>query len=338
MYLAMKDAIARTRNNHPDYKKHVAMPNFIMGSLILAIAIFVLFDQMVLYFFTVIAIFIALVLIIPAQLILSIYKVDWFSIILIFLLSFLVATYKNSITNHYNLLFLLYALIAVLYYPLQYTKGLTKPAWVKKYRVVIITGLLSFIGLSASVKYYYYHKHQKVVTPILNPHPKYFVHITGNIQPHMRYPMTVKFRASYAGYDPSCQVWVNELEGIPGLPAHHTVYAAHPDAKGNYSINIPIDKYKLGKCQWKMAWIMIKFLAKGVSKKDRLEDGEDWGDMIRFGNENSSDELPAYPDSNHATLYCNKIGFQNCKGDYLSGGYVKSVKRNRSYSFVQNIS
>lgn len=176
-----------------------------------------------------------------------------------------------------------------------------------------------------------------VPQPMLNPNPKYFVTISGNIQPHMRYPMTVKFKAVYAGYHPQCQVWVNKLEGVPGLPAHHKIYAAHPDAKGNYVVRIPIDAYLPGKCQWKMAWVMVSFLPKKLDNKNKSEYQDPWSDMIRFGHRGNANELPMYPDFSNATSLCGSDGSWNCLGEDITGSYVKNVSRNKSFHFIQNI-
>jgi hypothetical protein len=173
-----------------------------------------------------------------------------------------------------------------------------------------------------------------VPQPKLNPHPKYFVTISGNIQPHMRYPMTVKFKAVYAGYHPQCQVWVNKLAGVPGLPAHHKIYAAHPDAKGNYAVRIPIDAYLPGKCQWKMAWVMEAIMSTTPKNKD--EKSWPWFDSIHFGRF-SANELPSFPIHTKALSLCGKGGFEQCTGTDLIPGYTKYVPRETSYHFIQDI-
>ena len=122
--------------------------------------------------------------------------------------------------------------------------------------------------------------------PKLNSHPKYFVTITGNIEPHMPYPMTIMFKATYAAYHPKCGVWISRFEGVKGLAGHSVYYPAQPNTQGNYQVKIPIDGYLPGKCDWKMAWVMDAFVAK-IPPKNDWADIPLWGDMIRFGSKGS---------------------------------------------------
>ena len=85
--------------------------------------------------------------------------------------------------------------------------------------------------------------------PKQNLKPKYFVTISGNIEPHMRYPMTVIYKATYAAYNPNCSTMVNRLEGVPGIPGYSDYYPAKTDSDSNYKVKIPIDKFLQGKCE-----------------------------------------------------------------------------------------
>ena len=62
--------------------------------------------------------------------------------------------------------------------------------------------------------------------PHINPHPKYFVTISGNIEPHMPYPQTLMFRATYGTYNPKCDVWISFIEGVKGLRSSHITCAS----------------------------------------------------------------------------------------------------------------
>jgi hypothetical protein len=196
--------------------------------------------------------------------------------------------------------------------------------------IVVIAGLL---GIHA------YGKYQTAPKP--NPHPKYFVTISGNIEPHMPYPQTLMFRATYGAYNPSCKVWISHLEGVQGIAGHTVYYPAQPNAKGDYKVKIPIDAYKPGKCGWKIAWVMYTTVKHIPPKRDWNDDHLYFGDMIRFAHyKNDPDGLAGYPAYTNATMYCGNYVDPNigCKGTELGGGYAKfDVLRNKSYHFIQNI-
>lgn len=187
---------------------------------------------------------------------------------------------------------------------------------------------------------HYYHKHQLAPKP--NPNPKYFVIVSGNIEPHMPYPQTIMLRATYAGYNPQCKQHVSmfNASGLSYMPAKSVVYAAKPNKQGDYEIKVPIDAYQLGKCDWKIAWVMEGNIAK-VPPKNKWHDLDIWSDMIRFAHyKHDPDGIAGYPVSTTATLYCGKIidPDMGCDGTALVGGYAKfNVLRNKSYHFIQNI-
>ena len=178
-------------------------------------------------------------------------------------------------------------------------------------------------------------KHKEKYRPVLNPHPKYFVTIKGNIQPHMPYPVALFFRATYSANNPACEETTNWLEGIKGMPAKNHYYYIKPNKQGNYKIHIPIDKYVLGHCQWKIAEINVAF-TKPSTIKGQPQNAK-FGDMIRFGNKNSHYETPILPDNKINTLIWNPNGFVASKGGDLSGWYVDHVFRNVNYEYTQNI-
>ena len=172
--------------------------------------------------------------------------------------------------------------------------------------------------------------------PKLNPQPKYFVTISGNIEPHMQYPMTVIYKATYAAYNPNCSTMINRLEGVQGMPGYSDYYPAKPNSHGDYKVKIPIDKFLPGKCGWEIAWTEFSFQPK-LPSANKYSDIWGWNDMIHFGKLGNPQELPGYPITNHGIFYCGKNGIKDCSGSAIIGGYVKYVARNQSYSFTQNI-
>lgn len=172
--------------------------------------------------------------------------------------------------------------------------------------------------------------------PQLNPHPKYFVTLTGNIEKHMPYPMTIMYKATYAAYAPTCGEWISRLEGVQGLAAKNFYYPVKVNQQGNYTVRIPIDKYIPGKCNWKMAWVMLAYVNHLPPRKD-WPYTPTWGDMIRFGKEGNPNELPGQPFKNKGNAYCGKKGSDYCTGDQLAGWYSKYVPREKNYNYVLNM-
>ena len=201
-------------------------------------------------------------------------------------------------------------------------------------KIIALGCALGVILVLALIGLHVWQRHLEKAKP--NPHPKYFVTIKGNIQPDMPYPMTTIYKATYAAYNPTCGVWISRFEGVSGLPAKTVFYPARPDKQGNYKIHIPIDAYQLGKCQWKIAWVMQGFVKK-IPPKKAWPDIWGWNGMISFGKYGSSNELPSYPAYTNATFYCGHGGIDGCTGTGLIGGYVNSVSRKNNYNFIQNI-
>lgn len=180
-------------------------------------------------------------------------------------------------------------------------------------------------------------QHSTKDEPQLNPHPKYFVTISGTINPHLKHRIYYLLRSTYGAYNPKCTVWVNHFEGVKGIPGHTEYYSAKPDANGHYVVKIPIDHYKPGKCNWKIAGISYTFLDNPIPKdKSKVYGG--YGGIISFGHYGHPQELPAKPILNKVSLFhCSSGGINQCDGYTLFPGYEKSVPRNKSYHFIQDV-
>lgn len=208
-----------------------------------------------------------------------------------------------------------------------------------KWKGVYTGWLVAVLIIAAGFGWYGWHRYVVYQEqPKLNPNPKYYVTISGNIQPHMRYPETLLFRATYGAYKPSCHKTINWLAGVSGMPGKPDYYPVHPDAEGNYVVKIPIDRYLAGQCDWKIAWILSSINPIMPPKKD-WPDKTGYSDLIDFGHYGSKTESPGYPVTDNATLYCGKgPSFINCSGTGIVTGYShRDVLRNQSYHFIQNI-
>jgi hypothetical protein len=174
--------------------------------------------------------------------------------------------------------------------------------------------------------------------PQTNPHPKYFVTISGHINPKLSKPIYLGFWARYGAINPKCKVWINRLEGVKGMPAKTQFFKPSPNTKGDYAIKIPIDRYQSGMCDWKMAEVDMTASFKPINS-DYSKNGWNW-QVIVFGS--PKEGLPGLPVNKNftATLnseQCHKVGFNMC-GDMLSGTYSKvSIIQKNNYHFIQNI-
>ena len=193
---------------------------------------------------------------------------------------------------------------------------------------IIVLALAFVFGVYRLYSWYRFSAHKTASS-------KYFVTISGNISPHLKKPMYLGFWAQYAAYNPKCSTWVNWFAGVKGMPAKTVFYPALPNSKGDYVIKIPIDKYRAGRCDWKMVGVLYNVRFHSLSPKLSLNEA---GDMMRFGDKAKGD-LPFAPVSQKETLSnctnLNAIG--GCKGGILLSGYKDRVIRNLQYHFVQNI-
>jgi len=173
-------------------------------------------------------------------------------------------------------------------------------------------------------------------TPKINPHPTYFVTISGHIDPHLKAPVYLGFWASYAGYSQHCEKTANILAGTKKLPGKTKFFPAKTNAEGNYEVKIPVDLYLPGYCDWKIAniitsWQFKKPLDRNSWKKTGVQS------VMSFGNINNEHENPSLPSKkiNTAILCKNKSSF--CGGALILAGYVNNVPRNKNYTLTQNI-
>ncbi len=120
----------------------------------------------------------------------------------------------------------------------------------KRYAALLI---IAAIGCS----YASYHHWQ--YSPHLNSHPKYFMHIRGDIAPALRDKIQLKFVATYATTNPKCRVFVNMLEGVRGDRYLTKNFQAIIAANGTYKLNIPLDYYNQGMCAWHISDIKYQF-------------------------------------------------------------------------------
>ena len=125
--------------------------------------------------------------------------------------------------------------------------------------------MLSIPYLLAGAAVYFFYANEKSIekhevildkryAPILNPHPKYFFTIKGHIDKELMKTMALHFYAVYETNNNKCLRIINNFEGVHG-PRDIRI-AFHPiSTESNFVVHIPIDKFLLGKCLWKLSSI-----------------------------------------------------------------------------------
>ena len=88
--------------------------------------------------------------------------------------------------------------------------------------------------------------------PLLNPSPQYFMTVQGQVDPALIPRLQLHWVATYQTNNPQCNVEINELEGVDSQLYIKKHIPITPDARGNYQLKIPLDKYMPGKCKWKI--------------------------------------------------------------------------------------
>lgn len=169
--------------------------------------------------------------------------------------------------------------------------------------------------------------------PMLNPHPNYFVTISGTIDRKFKKPVYFAFWAIYDGYNPTCSTSTDADDDTSEAPEQSDFYPALPNAQGHYRIVIPIDRYQ-GPCDWKITWIDYSISYQPLPKnEDTVHSAV--GALIQFGRSPSAN--PAFPINHTETLYACKEDLTRCKGHTLTAGNTLFVSRKKSYAFIQNI-
>ncbi len=93
--------------------------------------------------------------------------------------------------------------------------------------------------------------------PIKNPHPKYFMTVRGNIDPRLRFPLTIT--AEYDSTNIACNVETNPMVGAINSRVKNLTYEAQPNQSGDFSLKIPLDYYLPGLCDWHITDIAYSF-------------------------------------------------------------------------------
>jgi len=139
----------------------------------------------------------------------------------------------------------------------------------KKKRFSKIIGLIGMlIFLYYAINHYY---QLGLSTPSINKQANKWITISGHIDPGL----VVKLGASYYTQNPKCK---DGFEGEPGPPFFPRVYnyfvTTKPNSHGDYSIQLPLDKYLSGYCQWQVS--DINYQVSFADEKKKITPSSDY--------------------------------------------------------------
>lgn len=90
--------------------------------------------------------------------------------------------------------------------------------------------------------------------PVLNPTPKYFITYKGFIDPSLNHLVKLTILTIYTSTNPKCRKEINKLEGV-SAPRERLHYSyVKPGPSGHFSYKVPLDKFTLGFCKWRIGW------------------------------------------------------------------------------------
>ena len=156
--------------------------------------------------------------------------------------------------------------------------------------------------------------------PQLNPTPKYFMTVQGNIDPALKNKIKLIWTADYETTNPTCRKAVSAAEGAYESRGKFFNYQTKPDALGNYQIKIPLDQLKEGVCGWKIAT-----LSYSINKIDKT--------IFTFLSDKYFQIKNPSPINN---IQCDTSS--NC--DYKRVEYfnnIRAIKRNKIYQYNLNL-
>ena len=163
--------------------------------------------------------------------------------------------------------------------------------------------------------------------PVVNPHPQYFVTVSGHIDPQLAKAAHLSWGTTALTQNPKCNIHSQDkIKNLLPQQNDITTYPVKTDAQGNYQIKIPIDRYLPGFCQWRMRIMFYKMQYFGnipiaiFSQKYK-----------KLQNRSAGTDIDCYTNNNHQ-LICHFLKH------YGSYGYLRfSLNPNQSYQYKLNI-
>lgn len=88
-----------------------------------------------------------------------------------------------------------------------------------------------------------------IYKPELNSMPKYFLKVSGTVT----WVNTPSIVTLYSTRNPKCMYMENDIEGVSSNRYIEVVNKVQVNKENRYSLEIPLDKYKPGYCEWQIS-------------------------------------------------------------------------------------
>ncbi len=109
--------------------------------------------------------------------------------------------------------------------------------------------------------------------PQLNPHPKYFITVEGDIDPGIAEDLTLSWHIAYATHNDACHKVVNYFEGAEVARFMEETVTFLTNA-GHYRYKLPLDKYLPGYCRWEAT--SMDYYFGSMSNRYKFTSGSDF--------------------------------------------------------------
>jgi hypothetical protein len=173
--------------------------------------------------------------------------------------------------------------------------------------------------------------------PIINTHPRYFVSVSGHIDPQINHSIQLKLVARYTSTLKACDIDHDKFEGIVNWRWRDVVFEPVRDQAGDYYIKIPLDYYRPGYCHWSVASINDFSGILSTPESTLMTFAPCGNSATCITNKTKITNL--YKHKAIYNNYCHESGSGEVKcspgkSTFFSDG--SSVPRNQNYQFIQN--
>jgi hypothetical protein len=114
--------------------------------------------------------------------------------------------------------------------------------------------------------------HLYLYTPRVNPKPKYFINVKGEINTKISKKIKLMWVITYRSTNKSCARTINWFEGVTIPRITKIKINAMPNKVGQYHQKIYLDRYRPGDCQWQPMNISYKLFLNGKEVNTILND------------------------------------------------------------------
>lgn len=120
-------------------------------------------------------------------------------------------------------------------------------------RTIIRYGLLGIfslflLGCDDSDSYY---KQTGKYAPLVNPSPKYYLHVSGEVPKEKANSLIINWEIVYSTNTPECRKYASRIEGASFPRESLARLTTKPDKDGRYNFQLPLDYYSEGYCKWR---------------------------------------------------------------------------------------